>query len=403
MRIIEVIDKPSEQQFLNVVDKIYADDRNYVRPLDFIINEIFDPNVNPFYKHGSAVRYVLIDPNNNTIGRIAAFINEKKAYGFEQPTGGVGFFECLNNQEAANLLFQKAKEWLQSKGMEAMDGPINFGENDNFWGLLVDGFSQASFGMQYNPPYYQSLFENFGFTTYFEQITNSLDIKKPFPERFWKIAEWVVRKDGYHFKHFSLKNQKRFIADFESIYNDAWQFHENFVPINRQFLIETIKKVKPFVNENLIWFAYHNHTPIGFLVLFPDINQIFKHFNGKLNWYNKLRFLWMKKRNYITRARVVILGIIPKFQRSGIESGLFLQLKGAVEKMPHINELELSWVGDFNPKMRTLQDSMGADFSKKHITYRYLFNNQKLQQERATTIPRNTKEQSKVFENAEKK
>ncbi len=403
MKVIEVADKTSEQQFLNVVDKIYKEDKNYIRPLNLIINEVFDRNVNPFFKHGSATRFILINNQNEVIGRVAAFINEKKAFGFDQPTGGIGFFECINQQEAANLLFAKAQEWLKTHKMEAMDGPINFGENDNFWGLLVEGYSEASFGMQYNPSYYKNLFENYGFTTYFEQITNRLDIKKPFPERFWKIAEWVVKKEGYHFEHFSLKKQHKFISDFETIYNDAWQFHENFVPINNQFLVETIKKVQPFVIENIIWFAYYNKKPIGFLVLFPDINQIFKYFNGKLNWLNKLRFLWMKKRNYITRARVVILGVIPKFQRYGIESGLFWHLKGAVEKMPHINELELSWVGDFNPKMRTLQDSMGADFSKKHITYRYLFNGKKHNQERATTIPVDTKEKIQTQETTEKK
>nr|WP_321407269.1 GNAT family N-acetyltransferase [uncultured Carboxylicivirga sp.] len=390
MKIFEVKDKISNKQFLDVVEIIYKNDSAYVRPLDGMIEEIFDPTQNVFFTHGTATRFILKE-GNRVIGRIAVFINEKKAFGFEQPTGGLGFFECIDNREAAFLLFDKAKEWLQERGMEAMDGPINFGENDNFWGLLVDGFTQPGFGMQYNPSYYKPFFEEYGFSNYFEQITNHLDLTVAFPERFWKIAGWVVKKEGFNFRHFSWTESEKFLDDFETIYNDAWQFHENFKPIDREVLNKTMEKAKPFMMEDLIWFAYHHDDPIGFIVLFPDVNQIIKGFKGKLNTINKLKFLWRKYSNKMTRARVVILGVVPKFQRSGIESGLFWNLKGAVEKKSHIKELELSWVGDFNPKMRVLQESMGAAFGKKHITYRYLFNGQKISKERATKIPVDTK------------
>jgi hypothetical protein len=391
MRILEVSNKQTQRQFLDMVDSIYKDDNAYVRPLDGMIEEVFDASQNSYWGHGKAIRYILIADNEQVIGRIAAFINYKKAEGFEQPTGGVGFFECINDKEAAFKLFDKAQEWLQQNKMEAMDGPINFGENDNFWGCLVEGFSQPGFGMQYNPPYYKDCFEAYGFSPYFEQITNHLDLTVPFPERFWKIAGWVVKKEGFSFKHFKIKEADRFIDDFETVYNDAWRFHENFTPIDKKVLKATMMKAKSFMMEDLIWYAYHDGKPIGFLVLFPDVNQILKHFNGKMNLWNKLRFLYMKRNKYMTRARVVILGVVPKFQRSGIESGLFWHLKGVVDKNPHLKELELSWVGDFNPKMRVLQESMGASFGKKHITYRYIFNHSKKAQVRASAIPIDTK------------
>ncbi|MBK3517239.1 GNAT family N-acetyltransferase [Carboxylicivirga marina] len=390
MKVVEVSDKQSQKQFLNVVNVIYSDDKNYVRPLDSMIEEVFDANRNTYFNHGVATRFILIR-NEEVIGRVAAFVNHKKSKGFDQPTGGLGFFECINDKEAAFVLFNAAKEWLKKNQMEAMDGPINFGENDNFWGCLVEGFSQPGFGMQYNPPYYKAFFEEYGFSTYFEQITNHLDLTVPFPERFWKIAGWVVKKEGFSFRHFRIKETDKFINDFEAIYNDAWRFHENFTPIDKKVLKATMMKTKAFMMEDLIWYAYHDGKPIGFIVLFPDVNQILKHFNGKMNLWNKLRFMWMKHRKYMTRARVVILGVVPKFQRSGIESGLFWHLQGVVDKNPHLKELELSWVGDFNPKMRILQESMGATFGKKHITYRYLFNKKNNGQTKATAIPLDTK------------
>ena len=158
MVITEVNNKKTQKAFLDVARVIYKDDKIWVCPLDNDIEAIFDPAKNNFHQHGKCTRWVLTDDSGKLIGRIAAFINNKKAYNYEQPTGGIGFFECIDNEDAAFLLFDTAKKWLSENGMQAMDGPINFGENDNFWGLLVEGFTPPSYGMNYNPPYYQAFF-----------------------------------------------------------------------------------------------------------------------------------------------------------------------------------------------------------------------------------------------------
>jgi hypothetical protein len=279
--------------------------------------------------------------------------------------------------------------------LQKVDGPINFGENDNFWGLLVDGFTQPGFGMQYNPPYYQAIFEGYGFNVYYEQITNHLDITKPFPERFWKIAERVMQKSEFTFKHFCWKEYGRFACDFVQVYNEAW--HEGFVPMDAGHLKSIMKKSKPFIMEELIWFAYQDDEPIGFIAMFLDANQIIKKMNGKLNLINKLRFFYHQRRKTITRIRVTVLGIKPKYQRMGIESCLFYQYRDVVAKNPHITEMELSWVGDFNPKMRKLEEAMGSVFGKKHYTFRYLFNDMEQSNKRASVIPMNTKDLSKTL------
>ena len=97
MKIIEVKDQKTKRDFLDLVNRIYKNDPNYVRPLDIEIETIFDPQKNNFHSHGSVTRWVLYNDSLEPIGRVAAFINEKKAYTFEQPTGGMGFFECVDS------------------------------------------------------------------------------------------------------------------------------------------------------------------------------------------------------------------------------------------------------------------------------------------------------------------
>ena len=392
MEIIAVTTAAQAQSFLDMVQIIYQNDAVYVRPLDIEINNIFNPTTNNFHQHGEAARWILKD-GGNTIGRVAAFINQKKAYSFEQPTGGMGFFECINNASAAKLLMDTARNWLQARGMEAMDGPINFGENDNFWGLLIQGFTHPAVGMNYNPNYYQSLFENYGFKMYFEQISNHTDVYKPLPERFAKIADWVSKKPGYHFEHLKLSNLNKYSQDFQNIYNDAWQFHENFSPMSHQTVLESLEKMKSFIDERFIWFAYVNGDPAAFVITIPDVNQVIKYMNGKTNWFAKLKFTYYRMIGKMDRLRVVIMGVKPAYQKSGLESALIMKSIEMIRKTNQYKEIELSWVGDFNPKMRALHESVGAVLAKTHYTYRCLFSNTK-DFKRATAIARDTKEKA---------
>jgi hypothetical protein len=394
MKVLEVKDGKTERDFLDVVEHIYKGDNVYVRPLDADLKGVFDPENNGFFKHGEANRWVLYNNENKAIGRVAAFINTKKAFTYNQPTGGLGFFECIHNEKAAFMLFDAGKAWLEARKMEAMDAPINFGENDRFWGLLIEGFSSPSYGMTYNPKYYQELFEKYGFKLYYEMISNHLSLQNPFPERFSKIASWVMRKEGYRFEHFKVKEAERFTNDLVTIYNEAWQFHENFTPLTKEDVNENFKKMKPIIQEELIWFAYVNDVPSGFMIMIPDVNQIIKHLHGKLNLIGKLKFAYHKWRGSINRARLVMMGVTPKYQKAGLESAMIISAKNAVEQLGTYDEVELSWVGDFNPKMRALQESVGASFGKKHYTYRILFNGKMEELSRSSVIARDTKEKA---------
>ena len=179
MQISLVTTPAQEKDFLELPTFIYKADPNWIRPLNKDIEDVFDSKKNKAFRFGKVQRWLLLK-DGQCIGRIAAFVNKKyKSKGDDVPVGGVGFFECINDEAAAFLLFDTAKEWLSSEGMEAMDGPINFGERDRWWGLVVKGFIEPLYCMNYNPPYYQPFFENYGFKVFFEQICLGMQPKIP--------------------------------------------------------------------------------------------------------------------------------------------------------------------------------------------------------------------------------
>jgi hypothetical protein len=375
MNLIEVVKSVQKKEFNNFPRRLYKNDPHWISPLDSETEAVFDPQKNAAFNKGEAIRWILIDDSGLTIGRIAAFIDVVRRDAYNIPVGGLGYFEVVEDYKAAKKLFDCARSWLTSKGIEAIDGPINFGENESNWGLLVEGHMKPTYGMPYNRKYYEDFFLRYGFKNYFDQYSYLKDIGslEVFPERFRRIAEWISKRPGYSFEHFSFSNSSKYIDDIVEVYNATWtDFKEDFTPLDGSVLHGMLKKSKAFLDEELIWLAYHNNNPIAFFILYPDINKIFQFFNGKMGLLNILRFLILKRRKTMTKLRAAAAGVHPKYQNSGVESAIFLQLYNIFKKKPHYKELELSWVGDFNPKMISIYEAIGATRYKVHTTYRYL-------------------------------
>lgn len=373
MRIIEVVTTHQQKQFLRLPHYIYKNDPEWVCPLNDDIEVVFNPNENPYFDNGDAKRWILQAENGKTIGRIAAFYNQKYFAQIGRKIGGMGFYECIDDQEAAFLLFDTAKQWLQLQGIEAMDGPINFGERDRFWGLMVKGFKHPSYLENYNPTYYQQQFEAYGFKTIIEQSTSEITAADFNYERFNRIAQRVLRNPDYRFDHFKLSELPRFAMDFMTIYNKAWAHRADFSPMTIERVETVLRSLKPILLEDIIWFAYAHNEPAGFYINVIDVNQIFKHLKGKMNWWAKLKFVWYKRFGRIDRVRGIVFGVIPQYQNLGLEAGMIMKFHDAMMSYPNIRASELAWIGDFNPKMHSLFDALGAKTTKVHHTYRVEF------------------------------
>ncbi len=375
MKIVEVNSNKTASDFLLVPVKLYAQEANWIRPWDKDINSIFDIKTNKLLRNGSCCRWVLYDEHNNNIGRIAAFINEKSAK--KNKVGGMGFFECINNQNAANLLFETAKNWLLNQEMPVMEGPINFGDRDKWWGLLVDGFAPPTYGMNYNFPYYQTLFEQYGFKKYYAQYVYNYTVQAPVPTKFGDRAQNLMQDANYRFVHVTKNDLDKFAEYFHEIYNAAWAKHHGFKPMNLAQCKNLMQTIKPIMDEKLIWFGFYNDTPIAFFIMLPELNMAIKYLNGKSTLFHKLKLLYyLKFTKKVSKAYGVIFGVIPQYQALGIEGGLIKAAEKVVQPLHKYTDIELTWIGSFNPKMIAICEKLQAKKIKTLHTYRYLFDRQ---------------------------
>ncbi len=232
--------------------------------------------------------------------------------------GGCGFFDCINDQQAANLLFDTARSWLAERGMEAMDGPINFGDRDRWWGLQVAGYVNPPFGMNYNPPYYQQLFETYGFLPFFHQICFGLDVQgTTLKSKFHARHAAIAADPAFKARHLKKDQLEKFAGDFVTVYNKAWAGHGGNKEMGKEQAVLLFRKMKPVMDEEVVWFVYHNEEPVACWLNLPDLNQYFKHMGGKFGLLQKLQFLWLKYTGACRKFTGIVFGVVPEFQGKG--------------------------------------------------------------------------------------
>jgi hypothetical protein len=277
------------------------------------------------------------------------------------------------------MLFDQCKTWLQSKGLEAMDGPINFGNRDRWWGLLVDGYDkEPNYQCNYNFQYYKDFFEAYGFQVYFNQLTFARKVMDPLAPRLQEKADHLTSNKDYVFRHLEKSEIPKLAEYLRIVYNGAWASRAENPELTQQQTELIVKQMNPIMDHRLLYFGFYKGEPISFFLSLPEINQIFKYVNGKLDWLGKLKFVYHTLRKTNKKAFGILFGIVPAHQGKGAD-GAMIQAARAVlqDKYKRYDEYEMNWIGDFNPKMILVVEQVGAIVSKKHVTYRRLFDESK--------------------------
>lgn len=373
MQVKEVTTPEQGELFIEFPVGLYKNDSNYIRPLDDDIRKVFDPARNKYFSHGKAARFLLYNEQDVVIGRIAAFINDRNVHSFPQPTGGFGFFECINDQSAAHLLLQTAVNWLKAHGMEAMNGPINFGERNQWWGLLIDGYTPPCYGMPYNPPYYRQLLENFGLQVYFYQYSYGLEVNAPRPEKYYAKSRELLKDPNYRFEHIQMSKLSAQAEDFRIIFNKAFGGREGVKEITTEQANALMKTFKPIMVDYLMWLGYYKDEPIALFFAIPDLNGYFRHVNGKMNAIGIAKFLWHKAMKNNRKMFGFLFGVVPEHQHKGVEGGIIIAADSVITPKKRWDTIELTWIGDFNPRMMRVAENLGAQIVKTHATYRLNF------------------------------
>jgi hypothetical protein len=263
--------------------------------------------------------------------------------------------------------------------MEAMDGPINFGSRDRWWGLLIEGFDrEPNYQCNYNFPYYRDLFEAYGFQVYFYQFTFRRTVEGPLSPKLAAKAEKLAGDPDYEFRYIRKDEVKNLPGYILTVYNKAWANRNENPELSMQQAKIIVSQMKPIMDRRLLYFGFYKGEPVSFFLSLPEINQILKYVNGKLDLLGKIKFAWHKIRKTNRKAFGVLFGVAPEHQAKGLDGAMVMLSRQVLQdEYKRYDEYEMNWIGDFNPKMINVVDQVGGKVCKRHATYRKLFDESK--------------------------
>lgn len=370
MDIIAVEQKLDWALFHRVPEFIYREDPNYISPIESDVEQVFNPKKNKAFQHGAAECFVLLNENGQPIGRIAAFIDHERNATNDYPVGGLGFFECIKDEKAARLLFECAEAYLQKWSVKAIDGPVNFGERDRFWGLLVKGYQAPLYQENYQPAYYQDFFTKNGYQPYEQILTFHGKMDEVPIERFSQIADRVRKRYGFYTK--AMKTQKRiplFARHLAQVYNVAFKNNPYFKPLEGEQVARIFKVMQPIADFRMIFITYEAKKPVAFAGFIPDINPFLKKMNGRLKWYKLPGLLWKIRTTKSHLLKGIAFGIDPAYQRRGAFAELIDSIYNDHTRQRY-SDYYLATIRGHNTVMVKSISNLGVKVERVHLAYR---------------------------------
>jgi GNAT superfamily N-acetyltransferase len=368
IHITPVQTKGELMKFIKLPWQIYAHDSHWVPPLIVERKEFLDPSKNPFFQHADVILY-LAKKGGETLGRIAGIVNHNHIKTHNEKAGFFGLFECVNDQDVATALLDSVRDWLKSKGMEIIRGPANFSSNED-WGFLLEGFdSPPVIMMPYNPPYYLELVEGYGMSKAKDLYAYFIDETLPTPPRVVRMAENIRKKEGITIRSLDLKRFDREVREIKQIYNSAWIKNWGFIPMTDEEFEHLAKSLKQIVDPHMVFIAEVDGKPAGFSLALPDFNQVLAKLNGRLLPFGILKLLWHTKiRNKIDGVRIITMGVVPEYQKRGIDTVFYVETYNVGVKRGY-KWAEMSWILEDNTLMNRMLELLGAKLYKKYRIY----------------------------------
>jgi hypothetical protein len=356
------------KDFLNVVDRIYADDPRYIRPLDMELKDRLDPKKNPFFEHGEGVVFTAYD-KGRCVGRVTAQVDREHLARHKDDAGFFGFLDTVDDPEVAKALLAKAEGWLRGKGMKVARGPLSLNINEEM-GCLVEGFDAPPVLMNpHHRPYQGGLIEQAGYAKVKDVFGWRYEVGEP-NARVRKAQEDIRNMPEVTVREFDKKHIDRDVAFALDVFNDAWADNWGFVPSTKKEAEKMAADFKLFLVPEITRLVLIDGEPAAVAIALPNVNELISDLRGRLFPTGILKLLYRLKVQGAKSGRLLILGIKKKFRLQRKYAGLSLYLYAELNdggKRVGMTWGELGWTLEDNAAVNTGIKLMGA---KKYKTYR---------------------------------
>ena len=352
--IVQPVRTPRQRgEFVRAAWSFYRDDPHWVPPLVADQKRYLDPKQGVFFEHGEAALF-LARRKGRVAGRISAHVNYLHDELYGRDTGFFGFFECLNDRPTASALLEAAEQFVRSRGMTRILGPMSFGVYDEI-GILVDGFDSDPYVMNsHNRPYYAGLLEGAGYrkaVDWYAYRGYTADRERVNPKLF-AVRERLKRRPGWSIRTLDLSTPgkvRREAQIINGIFGEAWSKNWGHVPWTPREFDRLVEAVKKIAIPELSYIVEIDGRPVGFALSIADANVAVKKIGGRLFPLGFVTFLRSVRNT--DRFRHILMGVLEEHRNQGVEIAMYAELVDRCCELGY-RELEMSLVVENNHSMR---------------------------------------------------
>lgn len=371
IRISKVESKADLKTFIRLVEAIYKDDPNWVKPLEMERLELLTPKTNPWFEHAKA-QFWIAYRGGKPVGRISAQVCDMVQDLILKGLGQIGMYEAVDDSEISTALFETAESWLKDQGMDQVQGPYNLSVNSEC-GLLIDGFDMPPMLMMgHARPYYATHFKAAGYSKAKDMYAYRLDISRGMPPFVSRITRSGENNKRLVIRRINKRNYTAEVESFFEIFNDSWSGNWGFLPFTDAEAAHAAKSMRPLIRDYMVRICEYDGEPAAFMITLPDVNSLIRDLDGKLLPFGWLKLLWRLSRGCTTGVRVPLMGVRKKYQDTRIGGTMAISLiehcRRAVVKRGGVWG-ELSWILEDNLGMRNILSQCGSKIYKTYRIY----------------------------------
>jgi GNAT superfamily N-acetyltransferase len=348
--------------------KLYAGHPLWVPPIRVDIETRLNRNKHPFHEH-SETEFFIAERNGEDVGRIAVIENKPYNQYHGKKQAQFYFFECVEDLEVAQALFEGAYEWARKRGLKQIVGPKGFGPLDGY-GMLIEGyeFRPAMTMMNYNPPYYPDFIQQLGFEKEVDFVSCYLSATKfKLDERIHRIAERAARRSGLAVKRFKNKRELlQWAPRIGQTYNKTFINNWEYYPLTDREIDYVISEILTIANPKLIKIITHEDDVVGFLFAFPDVSAAIQRSKGRLFPFGILDMLVNMRRTEWVALNGA--GVLPEYHGRGGNALLYSEMEKTVHEFG-FRHADLTQVAESAVQMRHDLENLGGVPYKNHRVF----------------------------------
>lgn len=366
IRKIDLNNQADKKKFSQFPFELYKESPYWVPPFSSEMKLVLDRSKHPFYSHSQADFFVA-ESEGQILGTIAALQNNNYCAHHNIQIGFFFYFECVNDLQVSQGLFDAANHWAKNRNLTSIRGPRGFLRSDSV-GCLIEGFDYSpAIGIGYNHPYYQRLIENYGFLKLTDHLSGYMDQSQRFPDKVYEVAEKVKQRGNFWIKSFSSKAEmKQFIPVVDKVHHEAFKNNPGYYPSTSEEFNLLARNLIQLFDPRLVKAIMKGDDIAGFIICYPDFSNAIREIKGEMypfGWISVLRE--MKKTRKINVNGV---GLLPQYQGLGGNALLYTELEKTIREFKY-ETAEIIQVDENNFKSRSDMETMGVSWVKRHRSY----------------------------------